>query len=126
MATIVKDTDTPIEIVLTDESGAAIDLTGLAGFVVEVFQKNILFDKFSVNVQAGFRSINIIDAAAGKFEIYLNAENTSKGVVGKAIYYEVKTTAVNVNFDGGTEEKSSGKIELATLINSDLKQETFV
>ena len=47
MATIVKDTDTPIEIVLTDESGAAIDLTGLAGFVVEVFQKNILFDKFS-------------------------------------------------------------------------------
>jgi len=126
MATIVKDTDTPIEIILTDENGDAIDLSGLAGFVVEVFQKNILFDKFSLNTQAGFRSINVTDAANGKFEIYLNAANTSKGVVGKEIFYEVKTVAVNANFDSGTEEKSSGKIALATLVDSDLKQETFV
>jgi hypothetical protein len=126
MATIVKDTDTPIQIILTDENGDAIDLSGLAGFVVEVFQKNILFDKFSLNTQAGFRSINVTDAVNGKFEIYLNAANTSKGVVGKEIFYEVKTVAVNANFDSGTEEKSSGKIALATLVDSDLKQETFV
>ena len=30
MATIVKDTDTPIEIVLTDESGALIGSSGLS------------------------------------------------------------------------------------------------
>lgn len=125
MPEIVKDTDTPIEIILTDESGAAIDLSGLAGFVVEVFQKNIEFDKFSLNAQAGFRSVNITDGPNGKFEIYLNAGNTSKGVVGKTIFYEVKTTSVNVNFDSGTEEKSSGKIELATLVDSEQKLQTF-
>lgn len=125
MATIVKDTDTPIEITLTDSSNAAINLSGLTGFVVEVFQKNILFDKFSLNNQTGFRSINITDGPNGKFEIYLNAANTSNGVVGKAIFYEVKTTSVNSNFDSNTEEKSSGKIELATLVDSDLKLESF-
>lgn len=125
MPEIVKDTDTPIQIILTDENGVAIDLSGFAGFVVEVFQKNIPFDKFSLNAQAGFRAINITDGPNGKFEIYLNAANTNNGVVGKEIFYEVKTTSVNVNFDSGTEEKSSGKIPLATLTSSDLKRETF-
>ena len=126
MAYIVKDTDTPIEITVTDELGAAVDLSTLAGIICRVFQKNIDFDKFSLNAQAGFRSINVTDGPNGKFEIYLNAANTSKGYVGKPVYYEVKTVAVNANFDSGTEEKSSGIIELAELTDSELKQETFV
>jgi len=126
MATIVKDTDTPIEITVTDESGAAVDLTTLAGIVCEVFQKNIHFDKFSLNTQTGYRDINVTDGPNGKFEIYLNASNTKSGYIGKAIFYEVKTLIVNTNFDSGTEEKSSGIIELATLGGSELKRETFV
>lgn len=126
MAVIVKDTDTTIELTLNDSAGVAIDLSTLAGIIVRVFQKSIPFDVFSLNAMPGYRSINITDGPNGKFEIYLNANNTHKGYVGKVILYEIKTQVVNVNFDSGTEEKSTGEIELATLISSELKEKTFV
>lgn len=125
MATIVKDTDTTIELTLNDSTGTAIDLSTLAGLVVRVFQKSIPFDVFSLNPIAGERSINITDGVNGKFEIYLNANNTHNGYVGKPVYYEIKTQVVNVNFDSGTEEKSTGELELATLVSSNLKEKGF-
>jgi hypothetical protein len=125
MATIVKDTDTTIELTLNDSSGAPIDIGTLAGLVVRVFQKSIPFDVFSLTPLAGERFINVTDAAGGKFEIYLNANNTHNGYIGKPVYYEIKTQVVNVNFDSGTEEKSTGELELATLVSSNLKEKGF-
>jgi hypothetical protein len=125
MATIVKDTDTTIEITLKDELGAVIDLSTLSGYVVEVFQENCLFDQFSKNVQVGYRAVTETDAANGVFEIYLNASNTVKGQVGRPVFYEVKTLAINANFDSGTEEKSTGRILLGTLQATDTKAQTF-
>ena len=126
MAEIVKDTDTTIEIVVTDEvTGDPIDLTLLSGYIVEVFQKNILFDKFTKNAQAGFRDINETDGANGKFEIYLNAANTKKGIVNKEVFYEVKTVAVDANFDSGTNESGTGEVSLGLLVDSQLKYKTF-
>jgi len=126
MANIVKDTDTTILLTVTDENATPIDLTTLAGYVVEVFQKNILFDKFSKNTQAGFRDINETDGTNGKFEIYLNAENTKNGVIGKEVFFEVKTLTVDANFDNGTNETSTGVQCLGELVRSELKRETFV
>ena len=125
MATIVKDTDTTIELTLNDSTGAAVDLSTLAGLVVRIFQKSIPFDVFSMMPLVGERSLNITDGPNGKFEIYLNANNTHKGFLGKPVYYEIKTQVVNVNFDSGTEEKSSGELELATLVSSNLKEKSF-
>lgn len=126
MPEIVKDTDTTIAITLTDESGAPVDLSTLAGIVCLVFQKSIPFDKFSLNAMAGYRTLTITDAPNGVFEIYLNADNTHKGIIDRPVFYEVKTQIVNANYDNATEEKSSGVIELATLVRSDLKEKNFV
>jgi len=124
---IIKDTDNTIEITLKDQDGVAIDLSTLAGYVVEVYQKpNILFDQFSQQVQTGYRTTNETDAVNGVFEIYLNAANTSKGQVGREVFYEVKTLAVNANFDGATEEHSGGEISLGNLQSSVTKGQTFV
>jgi hypothetical protein len=125
MAEIVKDTDTTIELTLNDSEGNPIDLSTLAGLIVRVFQKSIPFDIFSLNVIAEHRLINITDGPNGKFEIYLNANNTHNGFVGKPVYYEIKTQVVNANFDSGTEEKSTGELELATLVASKLKENGF-
>lgn len=126
MANIVKDTDTTIEITLNDSNGDPIDLTTLAGIICEVFQTSIPFDKFSLNALAGHRTLVITDGPNGKFEIYLNADNTHKGLLDKPVFYEVKTQVVNANFDSGTEDKSTGVIELATLVRSDLKHKALV
>jgi len=125
MAEIVKDTDTTIELTLNDSTGTAIDLSTLAGLIIRIFQKSIPFDVYSKNAMTGYRSINITDGPNGKFEIYLNANNTHKGFVGKPIYYEIKTQVVNANFDSGTEEKSTGELELATLVDSKTKHKSF-
>lgn len=126
MATIVKDTDTTIEITLTDANGVAIDLSTLSGYVVEVFQKpNKVLDQFSKNAQAGYRSVNETDIPNGVFEIYLNASNTANGMAGRDVFYEVKTLAVNANFDSGTEEKSTKPVLLGTLEESKTQQQTF-
>lgn len=126
MANIVKDTDTTISITLNDENGDPVDLGTLAGIICKVFQKSIPFDKFSLNAMAGYRDLVITDAPNGVFEIYLNADNTHSGIVGRPIFYEVKTQIVNTNYDNSTEEKSSGVIELATLVRSDSKEVSFV
>ena len=125
MAEIVKDTDTTIELTLNDSAGLPIDLSTLAGLVINVFQQSIPFDVYSMNAQTGYRSINITDGPNGKFEIYLNANNTHGGFSGKPVYYEIKTQIVNVNFDSGTEEKSTGELELATLVDSKTKHKGF-
>ena len=126
MSEIVKDTDTTIELTLNDSAGVAIDLSTLAGLVISIFQVSIPFDVYSMNAQADYRSINITDGPNGKFEIYLNANNTHNGYIGKPIYYEIKTQVVNANFDSGTEEKSTGELELATLVESKTKHKGFV
>lgn len=127
MSQIVKDTDTTIRITLTeDDNTTPIDLSGLSGYVVEIFQKpRVLFDQFSKNTQVGYRDITEVDAVNGIMEVYLNAANTVAGQVGREVYYEVKTQAVNVNFDSGTEEKSTGAVLLGTLIASETKGQTF-
>lgn len=126
MSCIVIDTDTTIEITLKDEEGVVIDIGNLAGLIVEVFQKDVFFDKFSLISQTGFRDINVLDAPNGKFEIFLNANNTTNGEIGKIVFYEAKTLATNVNFDDSTEEKSTGWIELAKLISSEMVNESFL
>lgn len=125
MSCIVQDTDTTIEITIKDADGNPIDMGNLAGMVIEVFQKNVEFDKFSLVAQAGFRDINVIDAPNGVVEIYLNAENTVGGEIGCMVYYEVKTQSTNTNFDNSTEEKSTGWLEIAKLVDSELINETF-
>jgi len=113
MSCIVKDTDTPIQITLCDDEGNPIDLDNIAGLIIEVFQEDIPFDKFSLNNQPGFRDIELVDATNGVLKIYLNADNTSNGVAGRDIYYEAKTQSVNPNFDSGTEDKSTGWVVFA-------------
>lgn len=123
---IVKDTDTTIEITLKNQAGVVIDLATLSGYVVEVFQKGIAFDQFSKNAQAGYRTVNETDATNGVFQIYLNAANTIKGQVGREVFYEVKTLAVNANFDTSTEEHSGGIVSLGVLQATETKLQTFV
>lgn len=123
---IFKDTDTTVEITVKDEAGVAIDLTGFSGIVCNVFQDAGEIDKFSLNAQAGFRTLVITDAVNGVFEIYLNADNLNVGAVDEWLFYEVKTQAVNANFDSATEDKSGGKIRLAILKQTKLKNTTFV
>jgi hypothetical protein len=125
-ALIFKDTDTTVSITVKDDAGVAIDLTGFSGIVVRVFQDQGDIDKFSLNAQAGFRSLVITDAVNGIFEIYLNADNLNGGTVDEWLFYEVKTQAVNANFDSSTEDKSGGKIRLAILKQTELKNTTFV
>ena len=123
---IVKDTDTTINIVIKDkETKQPVDISTLAGLVIEVFQKNIPFDQFSLNTQAGFRAITVVDGPNGKVRIFLNAANTADGVIGRKVFYEAKTQIVNANFDDGTEEKSGGIIELATLVETETDEATF-
>ena len=122
---ILKDTDTTVEITIKDDAGTPIDLTGIAGIVVKVFQKDKDIDKFSLQPQTGYRSLTIKDAVNGIIEIYLNADNMKVGDVDEWLFYEVKTQAVNVNFDGGTEEKSSGIIRLAILKDTELQDVNF-
>tara|TARA_R110002012_G_scaffold23206_1_gene78976 strand:+ start:429 stop:818 length:390 start_codon:yes stop_codon:yes gene_type:complete len=122
---IIKDTDQEIEIIINDENSDPIDLTGFSGIVVNIFQKSCPIDKFSLNVQSGFRPLTITDAINGKFEIYLNADQLNDCVNSQPIYYEVKTEAVNVNFDGGVENKSTGEIELGVLEKTKLKNISF-
>lgn len=123
---IYKDTDTTVQITLKDDAGNPIDLNNLSGIVVNVFQTAGEIDKFSLNAQTGFRSLTITDAVNGLFEIYLNADNLNQGAVDEWIFYEVKTQAVNANFDSATEDKSGGKVRLAILKPTHLKNTTFV
>ena len=120
-----KDTDTPIQITLKDASGTAIDLDGLSGIVVIVFQERCEFDRFSLNTQTGYGDVVKTDAINGELTVYLNASKTVNGIVGKSVYYEVKTQAVDTNFENSTVEKSTGRVEFATLVNTDLKNVTF-
>lgn len=126
MADIIKDTDQTITLTLTDSAGDPIDIATLAGIVCLVYQKNIPFDQFSLNAQAGYRAIDVTDEPNGIFNLYLNADNTHKGYLGKKVFVEIKTQVVNANFDSGTEDKSTGEIELGELTRSDLKETTFV
>lgn len=123
---MIKGTDTTIKIKLKDNTGTPIDLSGLAGIVVIVYQKGLTIDQFSLNFQSGFRSINITDGLNGEFEIYVNAENTKNAFIGKDIFIEVKTIAVDTNFDGGDVTKSTGQIKLSELKESELKYTTFL
>lgn len=118
---MIKGTDTTIKIVIKDQTGTPIDLSGLAGLVVIVYQKGYTIDQFSLNPQIGFRFINITDGPNGEFEIYVNASQTKNAFVGKDVFYEVKTIAVDLNFDGGDITKSSGEIKLCELKESQLK-----
>jgi hypothetical protein len=122
---IITDTDQEIEIIINDESCNPIDLTGFSGIVVDIFQKGCHIDKFSLNAQAGFRQLVITDAPNGKFEIYLNADQLNGCINSQPIYYEVKTEAVNLNFDGGVENKSTGIVELGTLEKTNTKNISF-
>ena len=122
---IIKDTDQEIEIIINDENCNPVNLTGFSGIVVNIFQRDCLIDKFSLNAQSGFRSLTITDAINGKFEIYLNADQLNDCIDTQPIYYEVKTEAVNVNFDGGVENKSTGEIELGVLEKTKLKNISF-
>ena len=94
--------------------------------IVEVYQKSIFFDKFSSINQPEFRDINVTDGPNGKFEIYLNADNTTNGKIGRDIFAEIKTQIVNANFDSGTEDKSTGAILLGKLLATQLENDTFV
>jgi len=123
---IIKDTDQEIEIIINDENSDPIDLTGFSGIVVNIFQKSCPIDKFSLNAQAGFRTLVITDAPNGKFEIYLNADQLNDCINSQPIYYEVKTEAVNVNFDGGVENKSTVEIEIGILEKTKLKNISFI
>ncbi len=122
---IYKDSDTTIDLTITDGTGAPIDINTLSGLVVKIFQKDFDIDKFSLQPQSGFRSIAIKDAANGIVQLYLNADNLNGGAIDEMIYYEVKTQVVNTNFDSGTEEKSSGIQTLALLKDTGLKDVSF-
>jgi hypothetical protein len=123
---INKDTDATVELTLKDEAGLPIDIATLAGMVVLVYQERFDIDKFSLNAQVGFGTINVTDAPNGVFRVYINNAKTANGICGKPIYYEIKTTAVDANFTGGTVEKSTGGVLLATLEESKLKSTTFI
>jgi hypothetical protein len=122
---IYKDTDTTVQLIVKDKAGVVIDLTGFSGILARVFQDAGDIDKFSLNVQAGFRTLVVTDAVNGEIEIYLNATNVNTGQVDKPLYFEVKLQSVNANFDSGTEDKSGGKVQFATLKATELKNVPF-
>ena len=131
MDNIVIDTDTPIALTVIDKkTKLAVDISGLAGLLIKVFQVvngvRVDIDNFSLNAQTGWRAITVVTAAEGKIKIFLNADNLKLGTVGEIIYYELKTIAVNVNFDSGTEERSNERAILAKLVSSELIDKDFV
>jgi len=122
---IKQDTDTAINLILKDSDGNRIDLNSLSGLIVVVFQDNIEFDQFSYISQTGFKDIVVTDAANGEFTVNLDASKIASGVIGKRVYYEIKTQSTNTNFENSNEWKSTGRIELAVLAESQAVGKTF-
>ena len=97
---IKKGSDATISLTITDEqTKLALDLTTLQGYVILLYYVtgDKILAKFSKNTVAGFDTLNEIDAAAGKVEIYLDRAITEKAAVGK-IDLEVQVQEANSNF----------------------------
>lgn len=124
---IPKDTDNIFELTLKDEETEnPIDLDNLSGIVVIVFQEpDLIIDQYSKNTQAGFRDLVITDAVNGIMRVHVNAEQMIKACEDEPLYYEIKTQAVNANFDNATEEKSTGAKRIGTVVGTDAKNVTF-
>lgn len=116
MQCLIKNTDTELVITLIDaNTDQPIDLTSVAGIVLSVFQKDLEIDKFSLNVQAGFRTIAVTNALAGEITVYLNASNTDLGIVGRPVFYQGKVQFADTNFDSNVREHSTAVTPLASL-----------
>ena len=123
---IIRDTDKTIVHILLDESGVVIDLDTLSGIIAKVFQKGTEIDKFSLNAQTGFNTIEKTDPSNGILTFFLNAENLRKAKAPYEVFYKIKYEKVNTDFDNDVEERSTGAISLGKLQSSKLINNTFV
>lgn len=123
---MIKGTDNTINLTLKDTDGNVVNINNLAGLVCIIYQYNNIFDKFSKNVQVGFSPIKDIDFANGKFALILNEDKTLSAVVGNDCFIEIKTLSVDIDFAGGDVEKSTGERRLSVVVDSRLKNITFV
>lgn len=99
METIYRGEDKTIDFTLKNADGSAVDLDDLLGLVVIIYQ----FDKktlakYSKNALSGYDTIDITDAAAGKFSVKLQAKHTRAANLTE-VFVEIKTQATQSGFD---------------------------
>lgn len=119
---IKRGSDSTFNLTLCDSDGVAIDISTLSGIVAEVYQIKNSIEQFSLNTQAGFTDIVIVDGPNGKIQLNVDGANTRKAKVGKEVLLEVKTQAVDLNFPDGTAEIILGPFIIATMVDSQLRK----
>lgn len=120
---LVKFTDNTLQVTVKDEAGNLVDFGTVNGAVAEVSQKGIEVQLFSLNTQPGHKDIEVV--GPGVINLHIDKENTCHLEAGKPYYYEVKLQVANPNFQGGTQEKSTGRVLVGDVVDTTIEDTQY-
>ena len=114
-------TDLKIQITVTDENSAAVDLSSVEGVAVHIFQgENTIIERFSQNAKADHNSTNYTepDATNGVLQVIVHREKLQKKAQPGPIYARVEVQTNDTDFDGNSANVESARLEITTLVKS--------
>jgi hypothetical protein len=76
-----------------------VDLSSFQGYLVFLYSKatNAIIQKYSLNTVTGYEPINVISAANGQFQLFLDKSVTTTAPIGQ-MYGELKTSLLDTDF----------------------------
>jgi hypothetical protein len=109
---MVRGATYEIEITITDDLGAAIDLTLASGILVGAYNDNKrVFAKWSLVAKDGYGDVTVVDAVGGIISVALQVDDSLKSLE-KNARVEVVVSFPNPTFNGSLQVSIDTDIEL--------------
>lgn len=98
---ILQGADQDVEITVRDADNAVYDMSGATKLaVVLMYEDYTILAKYSKNASAGWKDLDVIDAATGKLAFKIESSETLDALEGR-IYAEVKARFPDVDYEDG-------------------------
>lgn len=115
---IYQGADQDITLVTKDSDGSLYDFSGADRLVVVVYyQGNEVLQKYSMNASAGWKTLDVTNAADGELSFKLQTSDTKNAKAGK-IYAEIRAQFPDVDYDDNYFDLLGRDIYLGEIVES--------